>query len=146
MNQKLRTTIADSDIADTTGRQSILVQIREGMDIYDVRDKHIGTVDFVHFGAASETQLEFGIGPAGPTAADNPQMRRDSIVENIAEAFDSDTVPEVLREKLLVSGYIRMDADGIFAADRFIMPQQIVRVEDEKVFLSVKRDQLVKRS
>lgn len=140
------TGISNSDINDVTGRHSILAQIREGMDIYDVNDDHIGSVDFVHFGAASETQQELGVGPAAPAPADNPRMREDSIIDNIAEAFQPNEVPEELRERLLVSGYIRMDADGIFASDRFIVPGQIVRVADDNVYLSVKRDQLAKRS
>lgn len=139
------TAISNSDIDDTTGRHSILTQIHEGMDIYDVNDNHIGSVDFVHFGAASETQQQLGVGPAAPAPADNPQVREDSIIDNIAEAFQPNEVPQELREKLLVSGYIRMDAAGIFATDRFIVPEQIVRVADEKVYLSVNRDKLVKK-
>jgi hypothetical protein len=137
--------ITNSDINDATGQFSILSQVREGMDIYDVRDNHIGHVDFVHFGAASETQQELGTGPASNTVADEPRMRRDTIIDNIAEAFYPNEVPDQLENKLLMSGYIRMDADGIFAADRFITPEQIVRVSDDKVFLSVNKDQLVKR-
>jgi hypothetical protein len=72
-------------------------------------------------------------------------MRRDTIIDNIAEAFHPNEVPEQLENKLLMSGYIRMNADGIFSADRFITPDQIVRVSDDKVFLAVNRDQLVKR-
>ena len=138
--------IANSDINDTTGRHSILAQIHEGMEIYDVGDKHIGSVDFVHFGAASETQQQLGVGPVTSAPADDPKMREDSIIDNIAEAFQPNEVPQELREKLLVSGYIRMDAAGIFSTDRFIVPAQIVRVADEKVYLSVNRDKLVKKS
>jgi len=147
MNQQNRTSasIQNSDIADATGQQSILSRIHEGMDIYDVRENHIGHVDFVHFGAASETQQELGVGPAANTRADDPQMRRDTIIDNIAEAFAPNEVPDQLQNKLLMSGYVRMDADGIFAADRFIVPEQIASVSGDKVYLTVNRDQLVKR-
>jgi hypothetical protein len=145
MTQHTNTGIANSDISDATGQFSILSQVREGMGIYDVRDNHIGHVDFVHFGAASETQQELGTGPATSAPADDPNMRRDTIIDNIAEAFQPNEVPEQLQNKLLLSGYIRMDADGFFAADRFITPDQIARVIDDKVYLSVNRDQLVKR-
>lgn len=147
MNRQINTPsgITNSDLNDATGRFSILSQVREGMGIYDVRDNHIGRVDFVHFGAASETQQELGTGPATNSPADDPQMRRDTIIDNIAEAFHPNEVPEQLENKLLMSGYIRMDADGIFAADRFIAPDQIASVSENKVFLTVNRDQLVKR-
>jgi hypothetical protein len=142
----VNTGITGSDLNDPTGQFSILSQVREGMGIYDVRDNHIGNVDFVHFGAASETQQELGTGPSTATVADSPQMREDSIIDNIAEAFSPDEVPQQLSEKLLLSGYVRMDTAGLFASDRFITPDQIVRVEDDRVYLSVNRDQLVKRS
>jgi len=147
MNQRTNTPtgITDSDINDSTGRHSILSQIHRGMGVYDVRDNHIGSVAFVHFGAASETQQELGTGPAAPTAADNPQMRHDMIIDSLAGAFDPNEVPKELQEKLLVSGFIRLDSAGLFASDRFITPEQITSVMDDKVILSVTRDQLVKR-
>ena len=140
------TSIEQSDIADATGQQSILSQIHEGMPVYDVRDNHIGRVAFVHFGAASETQQQLGVGPATTAPADNPNMRQDSIIDNIAEAFDPNEVPQELQEKLLVSGYIRLDTAGFFASDRFITPDQISGIKDDTVQLSVNRDQLVKRN
>lgn len=145
MNQtNMPSGVHNTDLQDTTGAQSILSLIREGMAVYDVRDNHIGRVDFVHFGAASETQQELGLGPATNTRADNPDMRSDSIIDNIAEAFHPDEVPQELQEKLLVNGYVRLDA-GMFARDRFVLPDQIVAVNGDKVQLSVNKDQLVKR-
>jgi hypothetical protein len=141
----MQTGIANSDINDATGRQSILSMVHEGMGVYDVRDNHIGKVDFVHFGAASETQQELGTGPASTAPADDPDMRRDTIIDNIAEAFHPNEIPDQLQNKLLMSGYIRMDADGLFAADRFITPDQITGVSGDRVQLGVSRDQLVKR-
>jgi len=138
--------IDQSDIADATGQQSILSQIHKGMPVYDVRDNHIGHVAFVHFGAASETQQQLGVGPASPAPADNPNMRQDTIIDNIAEAFDPNEVPKELQEKLLVSGYIRLDTAGFFATDRFITPEQIAGIKDDTVQLSVNRDQLIKRN
>lgn len=137
--------VTGSNVGDPTGRFSILSQIHEGMDIYDVDENHIGEVDFVHFGAASDIQQEHGTGPADVTRADSPQMREDSIVDNIAEAFFPNEVPEPFQSQLLMNGYVRMDADGLFARDRFITPDQIARVMDDNVYLSVTRDQLIKR-
>ena len=148
MNQQNRplSGIANSDIADQTGRHSILTQIHKGMHVHDVRDQHIGSVAFVHFGAASEAQQELGVGPASPARADNPNMRQDTLIDNIAEAFNPNEVPQELQDKLLVSGYIRMDTSGLFASDRFVTPDQIATVSGDKVQLSVSRDQLVKRN
>ena len=141
-----RTGIANSDIADSTGRHSILTQIREGMHVHDVKDNHIGSVAFVHFGAASETQQELGVGPASPSRADDPNMRRDSLIDNLVDAFDPNEVPQELQEKLLISGYIRVDSSGLFSSDRFITPDQIAGVTGDTVQLSVNRENLVKKN
>jgi hypothetical protein len=130
---------------DATGRKDILAQIREGMDVYDNEHNHIGRVDFVHFGAASEAQSDMGVGPATSAPADDPDMGGRSFVDFIAEAFHPDEVPQELEEKLRHSGYIRLDASGLFAADRFITPDQIVGVSDDEVLLNSSRDQLIKR-
>jgi hypothetical protein len=127
-------------------RGSVLSVIREGMEVYDSTNDNIGTVDFVHFGAASEAQQELGTGPARPGRADDPQMREDTIIDNLAEAFQPNEVPRELKEKLLLSGYVLLDAAGLFARDRLITPDQISGVQDDKVLLSVTRDQLIKRS
>ena len=147
MNQRnnIPTTIANSDLDDKTGRHSILSQVHKGMHVHDVRDHHIGSVAFVHFGAASETQQELGTGPTHVTSADDPDMRRDTIVDNIAEAFDPNDIPRELQSKLLMSGFIRVDTAGLFASDRYVTPDQIAGVSGDTVTLSVGRDQLVKR-
>ena len=137
--------VHNSDLNDATGAHSILSQIHKGMAVYDVCDNHIGTVDFVHFGAASETQQELGVGPATNTKADNPNMRNDTIIDNLAEAFSPNEVPQELQDKLLVSGFIRLDR-GLFGVDRYITPEQIVAVSGDKVQLAVNKDQLVKRN
>src|SRR5687767_9788902 len=95
-----------NEIGGSTGRFSVLSQVREGMGVYDVEDNHIGSVALVHFGAASETQQEHGTGPARATRADAPDMRDDTIIDNLAEAFSPNDVPRELQEKLLYSGFI----------------------------------------
>lgn len=136
--------LSNNDLNDTTGRHSVLAQIREGMTVYDTRNDRIGSVDFVHFGAASEAQQELGTGPAEVTSADDPQMRRDTILDSIVDVFHDDDVPAELREKLLQSGYIRLGSGGLFSRDRFITPDQIRGVADDKVHLAVTRGELLK--
>ena len=137
--------ISNSDIGDTTGRQSVLSLVHEGMEVYDVRDNHIGSVDFVHFGSANETQQELGVGPSTPSPADDPKMRDNTFIDNLAEVFDPIDMPDQLRQKLLLSGFIRLDSAGLFASDRFITPDQITGVSGDRVQLAVTRDQLIKR-
>jgi hypothetical protein len=133
------------NVNDVTGSHSVLSQIHENMAVYDNDNNHIGTVDFVHFGAASEMQQELGAGAASPGPADSPQMREDSFIDNIAEAFSPNEVPQELQERLLQNGYIRLNSAGLFAADRFITPDQITGVTSDGVQLAVTHDQLIKR-
>lgn len=135
----------DFDQRDITQQNSKLAQIREGMDVYDRSDHHIGSVDFVHFGAASETQQELGTGPATPGRADSVRMTNNNIVDWIADAFQPNEVPEELRERLMTNGFIRIDADGLFAADRFVTPDQIAMVSGDRVQLVQDKDDLIKR-
>jgi hypothetical protein len=59
--------------------------------------------------------------------------------------FDPDEIPEELRERMLREGYIRLDADGLFAADRYILPEQIASAGRDELMLNVKKSELVKR-
>jgi hypothetical protein len=134
------------DPTDTTGRHSIFSQIREGMDVYDRDHNRIGAVDFIHFGAASEYQQMTGTGPATPGPNDQVQMRNTSWLDIVADAFHPDTVPDELSERLMQNGFIRLDTAGLFARDRFILPEQISGVSRDGVLLNTTRDRLVKRT
>lgn len=121
----------------------VLSQVRNGMDVYDRENEKIGTVDEVHFGATTETQREHGTGPVTTTPADEPGG--DSLIGAIAESIFPSDVPQELEEKLMRTGYIRIDSAGLFASDRYIMPDQIATFVDDKVYLNVTRDELIKR-
>ena len=71
--------------------------------------------------------------------------RDDTLIDNIAEAFRVDELPEPIRKRLLHQGFVRLDAAGLFAADRYIMPEQIDSVSGEGLMLNVSRDELIKR-
>jgi hypothetical protein len=133
-----------NDASDATGRHDVLTLIREGMNVYDTRNERIGTVEQVYFGAASDAQQEMGTGPATISPSDGPQMRDDTIIDRLADVFNDADLPAEVREKLLLSGYIRLDSSGIFSRDRFITPDQIRGVADDKVHLAVTRDHLLK--
>lgn len=114
--------------------------IREGMKVFDSQREKIGEVEYVKFGdddpATAETEAA-GI-------SDVPE-RRESLIDNIADAFRTDELPEEVREKLLLQGFIRIDADGLFAADRYVTPDQIGGVTEDGVILTVSKDELLKR-
>jgi hypothetical protein len=124
-------------------KSSLLTQIYEGMTVYDRTDQKIGTVERVYFGAVSQEADTHG---GGPTTAAPPGAHESSLIEDFATAiFPADQVPEPLRQRLLRHGFIRIDSTGLFAADRYVMPDQIADVSEDRVTLRVTRDELIKR-
>lgn len=116
--------------------------IRVGMRVFDNQHRHIGVVDDFKY---SDEDPEH---PGPETAGINPidVNRRESIIENLAEAFHPHELPKEIRERLLNEGYVRLDADGLFAADRYILPEQIASVSDDEMTLTVdSKDKLIKR-
>ena len=121
----------------------ILTEVYEGMDVYDQAGDKIGTVEYVYLGAVSEEADKYGTGPATASA---PGLGESSIIEDLAKALGAgDHVPETLRERLRRHGFIRIDSTGLFAADRYVMPDQIANVSGDRVTLRVTRDELIKR-
>ena len=114
--------------------------IHIGMKVYDSRHKSIGTVEDFRF---SENEENPDIVPGDIDAAD--KRRPDSIIDNIAEAFRSEDLPQVLRDRLLTEGYIRLDTKGLLAQDRYILPDQIASTAGDEVMLNVEKDELIKR-
>lgn len=115
-------------------KPTILDHIHEGMAVYDVTDHKLGTVNYIRLTDEDPAQP----GPETATFSQTPEPGDNSLVENLAEAFvGDDDLPQEIRRKLLREGYIRVDT-GILKADRFVTPDQISHISDEKVYLSVK--------
>jgi len=120
-----------------------LEQIHEGMEVYDPQENKIGTVERVYFGSASEEVLDRGGGPM--TAPDPTPRESDSLIDNLAEAIaGADDIPETLANRLRRHGFIRIDP-GMLQSDLYAMPDQIARVDGERVVLSVPKDKLLER-
>ena len=119
--------------------QSLPREIHVGMKVYDSRHKHIGKIDDFKF--SENADLE-GTQPADVDGTD--KRGRESLIDNIAEAFVGDELPKVLRDRLLTEGYVRLEADGLFAADRYILPDQIASASSDELTLKVAKEQLIK--
>lgn len=119
--------------------QNMLENVRHGMKVVDSSQHHIGTVEWVKMVDADPQTgepIEAGL---------DAEPDRHNIITDIADAFSSDDLPDVVRDRLLHDGFIRMDADGLFNADRYVMPDQIASVTGDTVMLKVSKDELVKR-
>jgi len=117
-----------------------LRNIEEGMKVFDRERHEIGKVEYVQFGDDDPSTPE--VEAAAPNTLDTG---RDTLLDNIAEAFTADDgIPEEIRERLLQQGFVRIDANGIFAADRYVTPEQIASVSGDGLMLNVSKDELVK--
>jgi hypothetical protein len=111
-------------------RENLLSMIEKGMRVYDNQGEEVGTVEFVHFGEAS--------GSRSTGAASLPdKSAKSDLIEIIRKVFGSDDLPEELRERLLMRGFVKMDSAKLFGADRYAMSDQIAKVENNGVHLKV---------
>ena len=113
--------------------------IEIGMKVYDSELNEIGVVDDLKF---PENATAPGVEPATVDAADAPD--ENALVTAVADAFGREDIPEPLRSQLLRDGYLRLDAKGLFASDRYILPEQIARLTGDGIQLNVTRDALIK--
>jgi len=125
--------------------KSPLTRVREGMQVYDREDKKVGKVTEVFFGV-DDANIEEGVGRSAGldrAAADTGVGTTGAFGRTMEAAFGSgDQGPDVLRRRLERSGYIRIEG-GMLSADRFAMPDQIARIEGDRVELRVIADQLL---
>ena len=119
--------------------QNVLENVREGMKVLDNRNHEIGTVQWVKLVDEDPTTGE-------PVEAGlDAEPDQHNLITDIAAAFSGDDLPEVMRDRLLHDGFIRMDAAGLFNADRYVLPDQIATVSGDSVVLKVSKDELIKR-
>ena len=114
--------------------------VEAGMKVFDRERHEIGKVEWVQFGDDDPETPE--VEANGPSEV---VQRNDSLIANIAEAFRPDDLPEEVRQRLLHQGFVRIDAAGLFAADRYVTPEQIDSVTGDGLMLNVTKDELVKR-
>jgi hypothetical protein len=113
--------------------RDLLMNVRDGMAVYDRDDDRIGTVREVYLGSEP-----------GPTT--NPVPRPPhSLIDDLVQALAPPAIPEVLWERLLGEGFVRIDTSGPFAADRFAFASQIREVSEAGVRLDAGRDDLLRR-
>ncbi|MNL68641.1 hypothetical protein D3C87_1933950 [compost metagenome] len=73
------------------------------------------------------------------------EEERETLAGILADVFrPDDQLPREMQEKALREGFVRLDADGLFAADRYIFPEQIDRVEGDRLVLAVRKEDLLK--
>jgi len=118
-----------------------LSNIHEGMSVKDSAGENVGTVERIKM-----TEEDPNTEKAEQVQAEKTVRQGDEFLNSLLAAFRFDEVPEELHAQLLRKGFIRIDADGLLAADRYVTPDQIASVKGDTVHLGVARDDLIKRS
>ncbi len=116
----------------------ILVEIHKGMKVFDRSRKQIGKVEDFHFGA---NEIDPEIEPSGLGPID--REGQGSFIATLGEVFTTGELPQELQERLLTEGYVKLDTQGLFAADRYILSEQIDSADADHLFLNVDRQALI---
>lgn len=117
----------------------ILTRVQRDMPIYAADNEKIGRVASVQMGENTTIDDERGGTAMG---ADDVLEPRPDVTEGVRRDVNMTDVSASRQDELQHSGFIEMDADGLFAADRYITPSQIQSVDADGVRLNVARDQL----
>jgi hypothetical protein len=132
----------DNQLNDAGMGNDLLKNVREGMDVYDRDGKKVGEVDEVFLGAVDSTESDWGQGAATNAGADFQQDA--TIVENVIEALGMDDEIErsTIRGRLEREGFVRVRG-GLFKSNRYILPEQIAAIENDRISLRGKDSDLL---
>lgn len=126
------------------GGSGKLDQIHEGMAVFDLEDNRIGKVDLVYLGSVDQGGVAEGQGPRTTGAMNEPRGR--TVLDLAADAFagDEDQFPQTVRDRLMREGFIRVGKRGLLGGSRYVTPDQIGSVSEDRVQLSVLGEELLK--
>lgn len=120
-----------------------MLEIEEGMEVYDRDNKKVGTVEEVFIGESSSEPHERG--RESVTGSETDPGARQTFLDDIIRGFNLDEdLPETVRARMRREGFIRVDRAGLLGSDRIILPDEIASVSEGKVQLKVARDELDK--
>ncbi|MCK2215831.1 hypothetical protein MF672_018820 [Actinomadura sp. ATCC 31491] len=112
-------------------------QVHTGMKVVDRDGKEVGTVELVKMGDPQ----------AATTEGQEPERGR-GFVPVLSDVFrDAEPdLPPALAARLMRTGFVKVDARGLFARDLYVAPEQVARIEENVVHLSADGASLAKES
>ncbi|UFU05863.1 DUF2171 domain-containing protein [Ruania halotolerans] len=119
-------------MTNITGNDGPITEVREGMTVFDSTGEKVGTVREIQMGD-----------PQAATAKGQDSGNTGGIVGSIADAFSTGSLPDAAKERLARLGFVRVDASGLFAGDRYAASDEVAAVRDDALHLSVPGDQLI---
>lgn len=114
---------------------TILNAVQRGMHVVDASGEDVGRVDMIRMGD-----------PEAATTAGNADMSVTplDVIAVAAGGEEEPDVPEPLRSRLVRSGYLKLAGAHLFDADRYVPAEYVRDISDDRVRLSVRRDELIK--
>jgi hypothetical protein len=126
-------------MTNSTTENDLLTRVHEGMQVYDSEGHKLGSVSDVFAGDAADSALAGGELSRG---SGSPEPGESSIVDDVARVF-SDTMPEVLRNRMRHNGFIRIGG-GLLRGNRYALREHIAGVDGDRVRLNVREAELIK--
>jgi hypothetical protein len=111
--------------------------VHEGMKVVDAAGDEVGKVDLVQMGDPQAVTQ---------SAEDRPRSVMDTVVEAVGFDEAEPDVPEPLRSRLRISGYLKIDGPDLLDTDRYVSSQDIQDVRDDRVMLGVRKDDLAREA
>lgn len=118
----------------TIGKQ-LVDYVHEGMTVYDRRGDKVGKVSLVFSGVHELLPEGHGIAVMG--------VDENLLPDAIRALFPPDRVPAEVRERLLLTGFVKINA-GLLVADRYALADQIESVGSDTVRLKVNKNDTIK--
>ncbi|MET8870248.1 hypothetical protein AB0K18_44910 [Nonomuraea sp. NPDC049421] len=118
-------------------QEPVIDQVQSGMKVVDSDGKELGTVEFVKLGD-----------PAAATTEGQESDPRPGVVPILADVFTDPEpdLPPALAARLVRTGFVKVDAKGLFSRDLYVTPDQVARIDGNVVHLSAGRGALAKES
>lgn len=123
---------------------NLMINITEGMKVYDKDTRLIGIVESVHLGAESDEAISQRHAPVpDPNVSIDPQPAIPLAVP-LTGLSSEENIPNELQERLLRSGYLRANSGGLWRISYYVLPDQISWIWGDSVTLNVAKDELIR--
>ncbi len=121
---------------DDASNLATMERLRDGMKVVDADGIEVGTIGLIRFGDPSAAQVNYQPSEVAGSAFATDLVRSEP------------RVPEPLRGSLLQLGYVRVDEKLHLRRDHhyYVMPQQIVAIENDTISLGLLKGELIQPS
>ncbi|MEV1288212.1 hypothetical protein [Micromonospora sp. NPDC049679] len=111
-----------------------IAQVTTGMHVVDAAGDEIGTV------------IRVRVGDPNAAVAQGPTIGAGSLEGRVPdpETGDEPEVPPDIAARMLRSGYLKVDGEGLFGRDLYVEADQIAKVNQDVVELTVMKSRLTR--